>query len=198
MQNSTPSETNQAEPSDEFLAKYIPIEEFAFAKGMPAEKIIQMIRAGACVGFYKHNAWYVGRNELQEFKGEGCFAQFDTGKPDAAQPQQQNNSILTALPRGQLGLPTTFWIFAVLGNFIFVIFMIVLVQISEDLTLLLVSAFAVYQYWVLIGVIRSSMLRNGLSGWALLAVILHLAFVAATSFAWLFTFSVHMNGYASH
>jgi|GEM_PF-6665365 len=204
MQNNIPGDANAATPSVDSLATYIPIEEFARAKETTVVKIIQKIRDGACVGLYENNAWYVSRDELREFKVEGSLPQWDAspaeiaGSTHSERRPNQGGTILTALPNGELGVPTTFWIFAVLGNFIFVILMFVLVQISEDLTLFLVSAFAAYQYWVLIGLIRSSRLQKGSSGWALLAVIIHLAFVAVTSFAWLFTFSVYMNGYASH
>lgn len=189
MNNS--SNQTPAQPSEDFLQKYIPIAEFSEAKDTPVEKIIQMIRAGACVGFYKDNAWYVARSELAGFNGNAFFVEREPLKTSEAKAEVKsktataenpNPTIFVTLPRGQLGLAVTFWVFAVLGKILIAIFMFGFIQVNEGAMLPLVLAFAVYQYWVLIGVIRSSVLYKGLPLWGALAILIDLAVVGGCSY----------------
>ncbi len=204
MNNS--SNQTPAQPSENFLQKYIPIAEFAETKDTPAEKIIQMIRAGACVGFYKDNAWYVARSELAGFNENAFQVEQEAikttvkadvkaeaeAKSKAATAQNPNPTIFVTLPRGQLGLAVTFWVFAVFAKILITIFMFGFIQVNEGAMLPLVLAFAVYQYWVLIGVIRSSVLYKGLPLWGVLAVLIDLAVVGGCTFFILYVLAFYV------
>jgi len=56
--------TSTKEIVDEFNLKYMPIKEFSSIKGIPDEKIIEMIRDGFYVGHIKNNLWFVSRDEV--------------------------------------------------------------------------------------------------------------------------------------
>lgn len=186
------------EITDDFLQKYMPIEVFATMKNIPEEKVLEMIREGTCVGYTKNNQWFVGRNELEDFKGSIAL---DNPKQQSTHPDGTGNpsSIgLSKLLRGEFGLTFTFWIFGVFAGFLFFFLTLIVVMIDEDAIMFFLSIWVIYQLMVTIGIIRSCKYYHGEKTFSALAVIVSLGFSGLMGFIWLIFLSLSINGYASN
>jgi len=186
------------EISDDFLQKYVPIELYAATKNISEEKIIEMIREGSCVGYTKNNQWFVGRNELDGFKGSISLGNPQQKKKNADNTKSPSNNSLLKLLRGELGLANTFWMFGVLGGTLFFFLILTMAMIDEDLIMFFFSIWVVYQFIINIGVIRSCKYYEGEKVWTALAIIVSLGFSALIGFIWLIFLSLSINGYASN
>jgi hypothetical protein len=195
-QNKSGGQILSQEITDDFLQKYVPIELFVATKNIPEEKVLEMIREGTCVGYTKSGQWFVGRNELDDFKGDIALGNSQSKSNNAAETLSSNG--LLRLFRGELGLVNTFWLLGVVVGMIFFFIVFAVLLIDEDLTMFFFSIWVIYQFMITIGVMRSSKYYKGEAIWAALAIIVSLGFSALMGFIWLLLFSVSISGYASN
>jgi hypothetical protein len=198
QQSQPPQQNSSQEITDDFLQKYVPIEVYVAMKNIPKEKVLEMIREGSCVGYTKNNQWFVGRNELNGFKGSISLGNPQQKKKIVDSTEKPSSNGLLKLLRGEIGLTITFWIFGVLIGTLLFFLTITIGLIEEDLIMFFLSIWVGYQFIITIGVLRSCKYYQGEKIWPVLAIIVSLGFSALMGFIWLIFLSLSINGYAGN
>ena len=198
QQSQSLQQNSSQEITDDFLQKYVPIEVYVAMKNIPKEKVLEMIREGSCVGYTKNNQWFVGRNELNGFKGSISLGNPQQKKKNVDSTEKPSSNGLLKLLRGEFGLTITFWIFGVLIGTLLFFLTITIGLIEEDLIMFFLSIWVGYQFIITIGVLRSCKYYQGEKVWPVLAIIVSLGFSALMGFIWLIFLSLSINGYAGN
>ena len=198
QQSQSLQQNSSQEITDDFLQKYVPIEVYVAMKNIPKEKVLEMIREGSCVGYTKNNQWFVGRNELNGFKGSISLGNPQQKKKIVDSTEKPSSNGLLKLLRGEFGLTITFWIFGVLIGTLLFFLTITIGLIEEDLIMFFLSIWVGYQFIITIGVLRSCKYYQGEKVWPVLAIIVSLGFSALMGFIWLIFLSLSINGYAGN
>ncbi len=142
--------------------------------------------------------WFVGRNELNGFKGSISLGNPQQKKKIVDSTEKTSSNGLLKLLRGELGLTITFWIFGVLIGALLFFLTITIGLIEEDLIMFFLSIWVGYQFIITIGVLRSCKYYQGEKIWPVLAIIVSLGFSALMGFVWLIFLSLSINGYAGN
>jgi len=132
--------------------EYIPVEEYAEFKGITPDEAIQSIRDGLCQGHIKNGKWSVPYSYVEE------------------PIQSISSNFFIKLINGDFGLPTTYWLFGILGNILFGILSAIAGASGMIEALPLAQLAAVIYFTIIcIGIWRAADKYQGAKVWAGLA-----------------------------
>ena len=134
--------------------EFVPVAEFSEFKGISTEKAIEMIRDGFYQGRLLDGEWFVSYSEISTNNPQGS----DSG------------NFFQKLVGGHYGLPKTYWLFGVLGGYLFnkpIDLVAATGSLGAVIFVALISV--VYSCIVLVGIWRASDLYGGPKIWSGLA-----------------------------